>query len=92
MAEKYLKAYLVFKGKKFRKIHDLTEILKDCIQLDREFLKLRENCEKLTPYGIATRYPGDFPEGISKEDAQKAFKMSKEIKEFVLNKIKFLKF
>jgi HEPN domain-containing protein len=92
MAEKYLKAYLVFKKKRFRKIHDLTEILKNCIQLDKGFLKLKENCEKLTPYGVATRYPGDFPEEISKEEAQKTFKMAREIKEFVLNKLKFLKF
>ncbi len=29
MAEKYLKGYLVFKENKFRKIHDLTEIIKE---------------------------------------------------------------
>ena len=88
MSEKYLKAYLVFKGKKFRKIHDLTEILKNCLEFDKEFSKLKEHCEKLTPYGVATRYPGDLPEGISEIEAQKIFEISTEIKNFVLNKIK----
>lgn len=87
MAEKYLKAYLVFKGKKFRRIHDLTEILKNCIQLDKDFLKLKENCQRLTPYSVATRYPGDFPEGISEKETQKVFELAKEIKDLVLSKV-----
>lgn len=88
MAEKYLKAYLVFKGKKFRKTHDLTEILKNCLEFDKEFLELKEHCEKLTPYGVATRYPGDLPEGISEKETQNVFEIVTEVKNFVLKKIK----
>lgn len=38
-------------------------------------------------YYIETRYPGDFPE-FSWRDAEEAFEAAKNIKKFVLEKIK----
>lgn len=88
MAEKYLKGYLILKGKRFRKIHDLTEILKECREMDKSFKDLTENCEFLNPFYIASRYPGDIPEGISKNESEEAYKKARGIKEFVFKKVK----
>ena len=89
MAEKYLKGRLVFNGRKFRKTHDLGVILELCKKIDKNFSKLEDDCDFLTRYYIATRYPGEFLEGISEKEADKAFKKAKELKEFILNKLKF---
>ena len=87
MAEKYLKGYLVFKGKAIKKIHDSGEILERCRQIDQDFKKLLDHCAFLNRYSIATRYPGDFFEGISEKEARKAYQKAKEIKQFVLEKL-----
>jgi HEPN domain-containing protein len=88
MAEKYLKGYLVFNRKKFKKIHDLGKILELCKEIDKSFSKITEDCDFLTRYYIASRYPGDFFEGISDKEAKSAYRKAEKIKEFILNKLK----
>lgn len=64
--EKWLKAYLVFRGIRFERKHDLRylaelshhdNILEHCVIFD-----------ELTPYAVEIRYPGDIS-AISKGDA-----------------------
>ena len=87
MAEKYLKGYLVFKKRPVKKVHDLREILGRCHEIDKDFEKLSDSCSFLNRYYITTRYPGDFFEGISEEEAEKAYQKAKEIKQFILEKL-----
>jgi HEPN domain-containing protein len=53
--EKYLKAYLSFVGKSFRKTHDISELIELCKEIDEEFEILYSlNATKLTRYAIET--------------------------------------
>ena len=52
--EKYLKAYLSFKNFKFTRTHDLDDLLKDCINFDKDFNKL--NFKNLTDFAVDFRY------------------------------------
>jgi len=56
-AEKYMKAFLIQKGWKLRKTHDLTELLSDCISYDSALSPLSGDCQELTPFALAGRYP-----------------------------------
>lgn len=86
MAEKYLKGYLIFQGEKFRKVYDLNEILTRCLNIDKKFKDLKKESSFLNQFYIATRYPGDFSEGISEKEADQALEKAEKIKEFVLEK------
>lgn len=86
--EKALKAYLVSKNQKLRKIHDLVTLLDSCIALDRSFEQFREQCLELTVYYFTTRYPDtigllDFTE----QRARQAWAFTEQIIEFVEKKL-----
>ena len=86
MAEKYLKALLVFYNKPFSKVHDLI-VLETLIS--KETLKIKQfhnYLKSLNRYYIETRYPGDYPEFFW-DEAEEAYTAAKKIKEFVLKKI-----
>lgn len=56
--KKYLKAFLTFYNKPFGKTHDLTFLLKKCIEIDGSFEELRKlEIDKLYPKGVEVRYP-----------------------------------
>ncbi|MFQ5787516.1 MAG: HEPN domain-containing protein [Thermodesulfobacteriota bacterium] len=54
--EKYLKAYLAFHGKRFKKIHDLSALLEKCISVDPSFSSLRQDIAIFRPYAVKIRY------------------------------------
>lgn len=86
--EKYLKAYLTYKQKYFRKTHDIEELIFFCKEVDPDFEKLDEiKTSELNKYAVEVRYPDElyFP-GI--EEAREALKIAKKTKEFVVNKLK----
>lgn len=85
--EKYLKAFLVFKGKEISKTHNLAFILQQCFEIDRAFIKLKNSgADKLTIYAVGTRYPDDFYMPSLKE-TKKAVRIAEEVKKFVLHKL-----
>jgi HEPN domain-containing protein len=88
IAEKYLKGFLTFKKQKFRKIHDLIQLLKECAKFDKAFLKFSTEANELNSFYIASRYPGEYEEIYSENQAKKAFKAAKKIKNFILKKMK----
>ncbi len=87
IAEKSLKGYLVFKERRFPKIHDLDKLVRLCKIIDSEFGKIKNDAKHLTDFYIATRYPGDYPQ-FNFKDTEKAFKKALKIKNFVLDKVK----
>lgn len=87
MAEKCLKALLLFYGKEFPKIHDLIVLAALIEPIAPEIREYKQELELLNGYYIETRYPGDYPEFTWKE-AEEAFKAAIKIKEFVLDKTK----
>ncbi|KKP79749.1 MAG: hypothetical protein A2271_00395 [Candidatus Moranbacteria bacterium RIFOXYA12_FULL_35_19] len=88
MAEKNLKALLLFYSGDYPKIHDLTKLGNLISVFDKQIIDCKEYFITLNPYYIGVRYPGDFPEGFSWDMAEEAYEATKKIKEFVLGKIK----
>lgn len=86
MAEKYLRGYLVFKGKRFPKVHDLDSLVRLCQVIDSGFEKIKDEAKSLTDFYVSTRYPGDYPQ-FSFKDCKDAFKKALKIKNFILERI-----
>ena len=86
--EKALKAFLISKKKSVAKIHDLSALIEQCKEVDSEFFPFVAKIIPLTDYYIETRYPdmGDFME-YSKDKAESAFEVAKEVLEFVKKRI-----
>lgn len=84
--EKYLKAYIISNELSFRRIHDLSALLKVCIVKDQEFSNFKHEVEKITPFYIKARYP-DFIFSVGKEQASNALKVAQEIATFVKTKL-----
>ena len=55
--EKFLKAFLLSKGWKLRRIHDLEALLDDAIAYDSSLDQFRNACQKITNYYVVERYP-----------------------------------
>ena len=85
--EKYLKAFLVSEGKEISKTHNLAFILQRCVEIDRDFIKIRNSgADELTIYAVSARYPDDFYMPSLKE-SKKALRIAEKIKKFVLHKL-----
>ncbi|MFZ8803942.1 MAG: HEPN domain-containing protein [Candidatus Calescibacterium sp.] len=90
--EKYLKAYLSFVGKPFRKTHDISELIELCKEVDEEFEILYSlNAAKLTRYAVDIGYPDEFyiP---SIEEAKEALEIAKKVRNFIIRKLKEIGF
>jgi len=59
-AEKFLKAFLVGKGRIYPITHDLLAILENILPINLDAEQLRDNLALLTPYAVEVRYPDDF--------------------------------
>ncbi|MGQ0556724.1 MAG: HEPN domain-containing protein [Nitrospiraceae bacterium] len=60
VAEKVLKAFLVFHGRDLSKTHDLVALLARCVECEAGLSGLESDCRMLTSYGVAARYPDDL--------------------------------
>lgn len=79
--EKYLKAYLLEKGWKLRKIHELDTLLDYAVDFDSKLDEFRELCERVTGYYYTERYPLIVPSELTTEDIKKdRFEAEKLIK------------
>lgn len=86
--EKYLKAYLVYHNKFFRKTHDIAEILELCIEIEAEFKELEKiNVHELTVYATELRYP-EFFHIPSVEEAKETIEIAIKVRDFVFKKLK----
>jgi len=68
--EKYLKAFLLQKGWKFRKIHELDALLDEAVKHKPELASFYSLCERVTNYYIADRYPGFSELGVDAKDIE----------------------
>lgn len=69
--EKYLKAYLLEKGWKLRKIHELDTLLDCAVEFNPALEEFRELCERVTGYYFTERYPLVVPSELTTEDIKK---------------------
>jgi HEPN domain-containing protein len=84
-AEKYIKAFLVYKGIEFEKTHDLGELIGLASTKDDSFIELIDIAEKLTDYAVDVRYPET--EEPTEEEAKEALEMAEKIKDFILKRL-----
>jgi HEPN domain-containing protein len=81
-AEKYLKAFLIFRGQQPPKIHDLAELVDRCAAIESSFAELRNDAAFLSPLAVYSRYP-DEPQEPSREDAERGVRIAERIREHV---------
>ena len=86
-AEKFLKAFIIFKNLEFRPTHDLETLLHICLQQNKEFESIKTECRMLSPFYIGTRYP-EFDERLTGQEVKEVLRYAEKIAEFVKGKIK----
>jgi HEPN domain-containing protein len=57
--ERFLKGFLISKGWKLQKIHNLSTLLDQAVSFDEQFKTHADFCENLTVQFWAQHYPGD---------------------------------
>ena len=66
-AEKLLKGFLLFHGHELSRTHDLIALLSACVQVTPSLANLQQDCQRLTHYAVASRYPDDLYEPDEKD-------------------------
>jgi HEPN domain-containing protein len=69
--EKYLKAYLLGRGWKLRKIHLLHVLLEDALAYEGSLGVFRDLCERVAGYYFTERYPQLVPSGLQPSDLER---------------------
>ncbi|MEK7658314.1 MAG: HEPN domain-containing protein [Patescibacteria group bacterium] len=88
IAEKYLKALLLFYSGDTKKIHSLAKLISFIKSYSPDTTRIENELKLLDPYYIGARYPADIPlESFTWEMAEEAHNITIKIKNFVLEKI-----
>lgn len=82
-AEKFLKAFLAWRGIYFPKTHDLEELLDLAETVAPTLAESLRDVIVLSPYGVTLRYPGDRP-GASAAEAGEAARPAAKVRSAVL--------
>jgi HEPN domain-containing protein len=61
--EKYLKGWLLDRGWRLRKTHEVERLLDDAVTHDPSIQPFRQLCERLSGYYLLERYPMPSPGG-----------------------------
>lgn len=81
--EKYLKAFLLYKGQELIKTHNLDILLKKCGNIDPDFFKF--DVKDMDDYAVSARYPEFIAPEL--EEAKEYYQIALEVKSLVLLKI-----
>ena len=77
--EKYLKGYLLSKGWKLRRIHDLEALVNDAIVHEESFEEFRAACQKITDYYVEERYPFMVVSQLTVEELKESLAFAERI-------------
>jgi len=69
--EKYLKAFLLEKGWKLKKIHELDTLLDEAVKYNPNLESFRDLCERVAGYYFIERYPALVEAGLSCEEIER---------------------
>jgi len=69
--EKYLKAFLLEKGWKLRKIHELDALLDVAVRYNPNLKTFRDLCERVSGYYYTERYPALVDTELTCKDIEK---------------------
>ena len=70
--EKYLKAFLLFKGWQLKRVHDLETLINDALAHDSSLEEFRALCQTVSGFYFLERYPLPLAAGVSDEDVRDA--------------------
>jgi HEPN domain-containing protein len=70
--EKFLKAFLLSRGWRLRRIHNLDALLDDAITYDPSLEPFRSVCQKITAFYVVERYPLVIDTGMTEQDVYSA--------------------
>lgn len=65
-AEKYLKAFLVSRGIRVERTHDLEYLLGECQKHEPGLATLQDDCQALSAYAVDSRYPDVLSSDVEK--------------------------
>ncbi len=85
-AEKALKGFLTWRDIRFRKVHDLDVIGKQCVEADASLAELVDRVASLSVHAARFRYPG-APWEPTAQEARASYELAKEALEAVLNRL-----
>jgi HEPN domain-containing protein len=84
--EKLLKALVIKEEKSVQKTHDLGFLLGKCGKYHKQLSDFKDKITILNEYAVSARYPDDFGEKRTINDAEEAYNYVKEI-DTVINSI-----
>lgn len=70
--EKFLKAFLLSKGWKLERIHDLEVLLNAALAYDPSLEQFRPACQKITGFYFVERYPFIIEASLTEDDVRGA--------------------
>ena len=85
--EKFFKCYLIKLDIVFKKTHNLTyllDLIEEKIDVPEKMYKIAET---LNDYAVEIRYPRELEGNPAKKEAEKAYEMTLEVKNYISNKI-----
>ncbi len=85
--EKYLKGFLLSKGWKLRRVHDLETLLNEVINHDASFEEFRQECLKITDYYVEERYPFTVASELTEEEVGNSLDIAKRMIDMILGQI-----
>jgi HEPN domain-containing protein len=85
-AEKYLKAFLVWRQVSFTKTHDIEKLLDLVGAIDSTLADSLEEAAFLSDFGVEVRYPGETSE-VSQEDAAQALNRAKKVRNAIVKRL-----
>jgi len=77
--EKYLKGYLLGRGWKLRRIHDLETLLNEAVVFDPQLEEFREECRKITQYYLEERYPFTVSSELTRAEVEESLTAAKRM-------------
>ncbi len=75
--EKHIKAFLIERGWKLKKIHELDALLDIAVKYDPSLEIFRDLCERVSGYYFSERYPALIDTELTIEDLEKDIKQAK---------------
>lgn len=66
--EKYLKGWLITRGWRLRRVHDVEVLLNDAVEHNSGLEEFREQCRKITQYYFEDRYPNIVASELTRDE------------------------
>ena len=78
-AEKYLKGYLIYRGWKLKKTHDLARLVADLASYDRGLEQHLDSLQRVSQYYLGERYPPLLDEPPTPEDIEASLQVIEQV-------------